>query len=86
MRMSQAEFIIEKFGGITALARALGHKHPTTVQGWKERGFIPSPQQDGVLEAAQAVGVDLEPADFFTGPSGRATEDETDVDQTENAA
>lgn len=63
--MSQAERIIEKFGGVTATARALGHKFPTTVQGWKSRGYIPAPKQAGVLEAARAHGVELEPADFF---------------------
>lgn len=62
---TQAERIIERFGGLTKLADALGHKFPTTVQGWKVRGRIPSSQQDAVLRAARERGLDLEPADFF---------------------
>ncbi len=63
--MTQAERIIEKFGGLTALAKALGHRNPTTVQGWKDRGFIPSSRQQEVLNLALVLGVDLSPADFF---------------------
>ncbi|MBN2752619.1 MAG: hypothetical protein JXQ84_07910 [Rhodospirillaceae bacterium] len=33
--------LVKVFGGISAMARALGHAHPSTVQGWKERGAIP---------------------------------------------
>jgi len=33
--------LVRCFGGLTAMARALGHTHPTTVQGWKQRGAIP---------------------------------------------
>ena len=68
--MTQAERIIERFGGLSALARAMGHKHVTTVQGWKERGYIPARQQDDVLEAAQREKIDLTPADFFQQPDG----------------
>ncbi len=67
--MSQAELIIEKFGGVTALARALDHKFPTTVQGWKARGFVPAPQQARVLNAGRELGLDIEPADFFPSES-----------------
>lgn len=63
--MSQSEQIIAKFGGITALSRALGHKHPSTVQGWKERGFIPANRQEEVLGKAREAGVELAPEDFF---------------------
>jgi hypothetical protein len=62
---SQADRIIEKFGGITALARALGHKHPTTVQGWKDRKFIPAKHQADVLNKARDLGLDLTTDDFF---------------------
>lgn len=33
--------LIRAFGGLTAMARALGHAHVSTVQGWGERGRIP---------------------------------------------
>ena len=63
--MNQAERIIERFGGLSALARALDHKHVTTVQGWKERGYVPARQQADVLKAAEREDIALTPADFF---------------------
>ena len=57
--------IISKFGGMSALARALGHRNPTTVQGWKQRGFIPARRQGEVMDAARAQGIDLSPAEFL---------------------
>lgn len=63
--MTQADIIISKFGGLSALASALGHRHPTTVQGWRDRGVIPTRQQSKVLAAASASGIPLTPADFF---------------------
>ena len=72
--MNQAERIIERFGGLSALARTLGHKHATTVQGWKERGYVPARQQAEVLEAAKREGIDLDPADFFESSDGDPAE------------
>ena len=63
--MTQAERIIDRFGTMAALARALGHRHPTTVQGWKQRGFIPSHRHQEVIEAGRREGVGLTPSDFF---------------------
>jgi hypothetical protein len=62
--MTQAERIIEKFGGVNELARALGHRNPTTVSGWRLRGFIPPRQHDPIWQAARRAGVDLVLADF----------------------
>lgn len=66
--MNAVDRIVEKFGGITAMARALGHRHPTTVQGWKARGVIPARRQQQVLDAARANGIALSPGDFFEAP------------------
>lgn len=63
--LTPAARIIEKFGGLTGLARALGHRHPSTVQRWKQSGLIPARHQDAVLDAARAAGIELEPGDFF---------------------
>ena len=63
--MTQAEHIIDKFGSMAALAAALGHRHPTTVQGWKQRGFIPARRHQEVLDAAKQHGIELAPDDFF---------------------
>lgn len=61
---TQAERIINKFGGINAMARALGHKNASTVQGWKDRGTIPAKQHQPVWEAAQARGIEISLSDF----------------------
>ena len=63
--MTQAQYIIDRFGGNSALARALGHKFPSTVQRWKDSGFIPSRHHQAVLDAARVRGIELTPDDFF---------------------
>ena len=55
--------IIDAFGGVTALARALGHKNATTVQGWKSSDRIPPWRRQAIVEAACKVGIKL-PSDF----------------------
>lgn len=60
-----AASIIEKFGGINAMARTLGHRNASTVQGWKERGHVPANQQSFVLGVARKCGIPLVPDDFF---------------------
>lgn len=62
--MTEAEATILAFGGLSKLAKALGHRNVTTVQGWKGRGSIPSWRRREVMDAATAHGVQL-PADFF---------------------
>ena len=56
--------IIQKFGGINACARALGHRNASTVQGWRERGVIPAARQAEILKAARREKIVLTPADF----------------------
>jgi hypothetical protein len=62
--MKPAERIISKFGGINPAARALGLP-PSTVQGWKERGYIPAARQGRVLGKARDMGLEITEADFF---------------------
>lgn len=57
--MSNAQHIIERFGGLTKMAKALGHKHVTTVQGWKNSGKIPSYRIFEIEAAAKRLGIDL---------------------------
>lgn len=45
--MSDAEIIRER-GGIRPVARKLGHRNHTTVQGWVERDRIPDEHRDAV--------------------------------------
>ena len=68
-----ARRIIGLFGGIRPMARqmsqALGRRVPaTTIQGWSDRGAIPSRRQDEVMAAARECGIALGFADFFDGP------------------
>lgn len=58
-KKTPADIVIETFGGLSKLAKILGHENPSTVQGWKERGIIPSRQQPVVYEAAQREGKPL---------------------------
>lgn len=57
--------IIDYLGGVTALSRELGHRWPTTVQGWKTRGIIPARQIPQVITAAKRMGKPLEASAFF---------------------
>lgn len=62
----QVEHIIAKFGGLTRLARALNMKHPTTAQGWKDRGTIPARHIPRIIEAARSQNIELTLSDFFS--------------------
>lgn len=71
MRCEPASSIVDKFGGLTAVASLVNVK-VSTVQRWrmpKERGgtggIIPHWHQTRLLEEAQRRGVTLEPVDFF---------------------
>jgi len=57
--------VIGLLGGVNAAARLLGHKNASTVQGWKQRGFVPGNRQLEVLEAAKAAGIALTTDDFI---------------------
>lgn len=66
--MNVAENIIQRFGGLTAMSKAMGHKNVSTVQGWRIRGVIPARQQPEVLRVAQELGIPITPNDFFDLP------------------
>lgn len=70
--MSQAKRIIEKFGSMSKLAQALGHRNVTTVQGWAERGYIPPRKHQSVWVAAKANGIEIELSDFAAVSSDEA--------------
>lgn len=57
--------IIRKFGTQERLAEALSVRQ-SVIAGWKRRGVIPARQQQRVLQAAQALGIELAPKDFFS--------------------
>ena len=47
------EKLIENFGGLSVMAQLLGHKNPTTVQGWKQKKRIPEWRIKEVLSVAK---------------------------------
>ena len=73
--MSQAEHVLGLFGGVRPASDLLGVPL-TTVQSWRDGGYIPSRRMRGILEAAKRAGIKLEPADFFvdTSPLPEATD------------
>jgi hypothetical protein len=73
--MSPAERVIDKCGGVAVVAELAG-VHVSRVHRWtypKSRGgsngIIPSANQQRILDAARARGIDLSPDDFFDGPA-----------------
>lgn len=62
--MTQAEHIISLLGGIRRAAEIVGAP-PTTVQSWRDSGYVPAKRQQKVREAAQGVGITIKPEDFF---------------------
>jgi myo-inositol-1-phosphate synthase len=62
-KTNNAEQIINRFGGQSALAGILG-KRQSTVQHWANTGRIPSQWHDTLLKIARERGIALEPKDF----------------------
>lgn len=70
---SPAELVIERFGGVCALARLLV-KNPSTISRWKKPreeggtgGLVPSQSQPLLLALAQEKGIRLTPSELLTG-------------------
>ena len=57
--MNYVRNIVDEFGGMTPMSKALGHRHPTTVQGWLNSGRIPRWRRHEVKVAADREGVDI---------------------------
>lgn len=58
------QMIVDKFGGQSGLAAALG-KRQSTVQHWVKSGVIPAKWHPVILECARGRGLDLAPGDFL---------------------
>ena len=63
-RTRPAALIIDKFGGLSAFAKALD-KSPSTCHRWLVSGLIPSRHQAAVLDAAKANRVKLRAQEFI---------------------
>ncbi|WP_409455722.1 carph-isopro domain-containing protein [Paracoccus sp. (in: a-proteobacteria)] len=64
--------IVQAFGGVRPMARALRMPH-ATIHSWSVRGSIPDAHKGKVLGAANILGLRLEKSDFF--PSDQTPED-----------
>ena len=78
--MSYVDRIIEKFGGVRAMAGKIG-RPPSTIQDWKNSGFVPARQQQNVLDKAREHGIALGTADFFERP-GESQDAEAENEET----
>ncbi len=59
--MDHAQIIRDR-GGIRPLARALGHRNHTTVQGWADRNNIPAEHLGAVMAVRPAAAEPTEQA------------------------
>lgn len=62
--MSYVTNIIDAFGGLRPMARAL-NKPVSTVQSWKVRGSIPDQIKLEIMDEARKRDIPLTPAHFF---------------------
>ncbi len=73
--MSIAKNIVDKFGGQTALAAAIG-KGQSLVSYWVKTGNIPAKWQKPIIEAAENIGINVSRFDFIPGVSDPVALDE----------
>ena len=78
-----AHKVIDAFGGIRPMAQKLGVA-ASTVQGWKERGVIPSGRHQKILEIVKADNLALSAEDVAA--SAQMPEDPTSADDKPAAA
>ena len=71
--MTYVDHIVRAFGGVRRMAAELG-RPVSTVHSWKGRGSIPDENKPDVLKAAQRLGLDITPGDFFPRPPQEAAE------------
>jgi len=64
---SISQQVVDAFGGLSATARALGHRHVSTVHGWLKAGRIPGWRYHEIRQAAERDGVELPAA--LTSPA-----------------
>lgn len=65
--------VIAAFGGLTPMAKALGHKHITTIDSWRKAKRIPHWRRHEIAEGAAKANVRL-PASFYDEPAANAAD------------
>lgn len=69
MALSQAEKIIQRFGGISAMSRATGVPK-STIQRWKTSGCIHPRHNPVIMGSAKSAQIQLTSDDFSTAAEG----------------
>jgi hypothetical protein len=64
--LTPVDLAVKLFGGVRALARAVG-RDPAAVSRWKKSGCIPSSVQLHLLRVAKSQGLDLTAHDIIFG-------------------
>lgn len=62
--MTYVDLIVERFGGVRAMAREL-RRPVSTVSSWQDRGSIPDAHKPDVLARSHDLGLGLTESDFF---------------------
>lgn len=63
---SPVDLVIEQFGGVRKLARAIG-RDPAAVSRWKKLGTVPTAVQRRILEVAWERDMDVTAHDMIFG-------------------
>lgn len=74
--MNYAQKIIQRFGGVRALARLM-QKPASTVGSWGDRGSIPDEEKVRIMELSGQQNMGLTAHDFF--PVGLPTPQDRDA-------
>lgn len=64
--------IIESFGGLAKMAKALGYRHSSTIFAWQKKARIPHWRIEAIRAAASRHGVNLPPELAASLPSEAA--------------
>lgn len=54
LQVESVKDLVQALGGLTATARGLGHKNPSTVHGWLKSGSLPHWRIPEVLTLAES--------------------------------
>lgn len=64
--MKPAAFVIRRFGGVRACARAV-KRNPSSVSRWKATGQIPESAHKSILRAAKKYKLNVKPHNLIYG-------------------